>query len=73
MALHPNLMPRPPASCPPQPTAACSSSLVATHGALDALRLSQCSSATAAGANLCLMPDTFAMFQLAGECYVSMG
>jgi hypothetical protein len=45
---------------------ACSSSLVATHAAANALRLQQCATAMAGGANLTLSPDTPAMFSRAG-------
>ena len=45
---------------------ACSSSLVACLGALSGIRLGQCTGALVGGVNLCLMPDTPAMFQRAG-------
>ncbi|GBG00647.1 type I polyketide synthase, partial [Raphidocelis subcapitata] len=45
---------------------ACSSSLVAAHAAASALALGQCGGALVGGANLCLSPDTPAMFNRAG-------
>lgn len=45
---------------------ACSSSLVTLHVALNSLHVQQCTMATSSGVNLILMPQTHAMFQLAG-------
>lgn len=45
---------------------ACSSSLVTLHVALNSLHAQQCTMATSSGVNLILMPQTHAMFQLAG-------
>lgn len=52
---------------------ACSSSLVAAHAALAALALGECGAAVAAGGNLCLSPETPAMFQRAGAFWALCG
>jgi acyl transferase domain-containing protein len=43
---------------------------VAVHAALESMAMGRCAAAVAAGANLTLIPDTPAMFQRAGGCWV---